>query len=91
MIIFSLDLKEQSRSPPVHLHLFENSVEVSAGSSRINREALEINRLLVHVVSSNTNSLESVSASLSDEGGLAVGVVDLINCSLSVLRFVLVF
>ena len=32
-----------------------------------------------------------LSASLSDEGGLTVGVADLINCYLSVLRFVLVF
>ena len=32
-----------------------------------------------------------LSASLSDEGGLTVGVADLINCYLSILRFVLVF
>ena len=32
-----------------------------------------------------------VSASLSDVWGLAVRVIDLINCSLSVLRFVLAF
>ena len=32
-----------------------------------------------------------VPASLSDVGGLAVGAFDLVNCSLSVVRFVLVF
>ena len=32
-----------------------------------------------------------VSANLSDVGGLAIGAIDLINFSLSVLRFVLVF
>ena len=32
-----------------------------------------------------------VSASLTDVGGVAVGAIDLINCSLSVLQFVFVF
>ena len=32
-----------------------------------------------------------VSASLTDVGGMPVGAVDLINCSLSVPRFVWVF
>ena len=32
-----------------------------------------------------------VSASLTDVGGVAVGEIDLIYCSLSVLRFVSVF
>ena len=56
-------------STPVHLHLFENSLQVSAGSSRINREALEINRLLVHVVSSNTNYLDSLFLPVSPMKG----------------------
>ena len=32
-----------------------------------------------------------VPASLADVGGVAVGAIDLINCSLSVLQFVFVF
>ena len=32
-----------------------------------------------------------VSASLTDVGGVAVGTIDLIHCSLSVLRLVFVF
>ena len=32
-----------------------------------------------------------VSAGLTDVGGVAVGAIDLINCSLSVLQFVFVF
>ena len=39
---------------------------------------------------SNQSSCE-VSASLTDVGGVAVGTIDLIHCSLSVLRFVFVF
>ena len=33
----------------------------------------------------------AVSASLTDVGGVAVGTIDLIHCSLSVLRLVFVF
>ena len=32
-----------------------------------------------------------VSASLTDVGGVAVGAIDLLNCSLSVLQFVFIF
>ena len=38
-----------------------------------------------------TNSVIEVSTSLSNVGGLAVGAFDLINHSLSVVRFVSVF
>ena len=38
-----------------------------------------------------SQSCFEVPASLSDVGGLAVGAFDLVNCSLSVVRFVLVF
>ena len=38
-----------------------------------------------------SQSCLEVPASLSDVGGLAVGAFDLVNCSLSVVRFVLVF
>ena len=38
-----------------------------------------------------SQSSREVSASLTDVGGVAVGAIDLINCSLSVLQFVFVF
>ena len=38
-----------------------------------------------------SQSRVKVSASLTNEGSLAVGAFDLVNCSLSVVRFVLVF
>ena len=38
-----------------------------------------------------TQSSAEVSASLTDVGGVAVVATDLMNCSLSVLRFVFVF
>ena len=39
----------------------------------------------------SSQSCLEVPASLSDEGGLAVGAFDLVSCSLPVIRFVLVF
>ena len=38
-----------------------------------------------------SQSCVEVPDSLSDEGGLAVGALDLVNHSLSVVRFILVF
>ena len=38
-----------------------------------------------------SQSSSEVSASLTDVGGVVVGAIDLINCSLSVPRFFLVF
>ena len=38
-----------------------------------------------------SQSLDKVSASVTNVGSLAVGVFDLVNCSLSAVGFVLVF
>ena len=38
-----------------------------------------------------SQSSNEVSASLTDVGGVAVGAIDILNCSLSIPQFVLVF
>ena len=49
------------------------------------RKALKINGLLVHVLSSKTNSLDYLFLpAFSNVGGLTVGEIDLINCVLYV-------
>ena len=60
------------------------------------RKSVMFNNVIVNIAFRRRSFVFSqsgfeVSASLTDVGGVAVGAIDLINCSLSVLQFVFVF
>ena len=63
---------------------------------RVVRKSMMFSNVIVDITISRrsfvfSQSCLEVPASLSDVGGLAVGAFDLVNRSLSVVRFVLVF
>ena len=61
------------------------SVKPQLEAPGLYRKALEINWLLVHVISSKTNSLDYLFLpAFSNVGGLTFGEIDLINCVLYV-------